>query len=270
MLNNSTMKKFPFLEDEITFKYMDKKHNFSKHIHNDTYMIGTLIKGESTFVIEEKSYAVKENEICIIPPKVVHACTPFESSEEWQFLNFHTSQRFLQDIVNTICGENTNFSFNSYFVEDKELSSYLRNIIYKTLNNEFIDEEDILNFLTMLLKTYATFDKKVKELKKEKFEVLFKYLKNEPYCLTHLDFYKMAEIMNMNPYYFHRTFSKTIGLTPQTFINSLRISKATELLEQYDSLVEVALQSGFYDQAYFTKQFKKYYGVTPTNYKKIS
>ncbi len=269
-MKTSTMKKFSFLEEKIVFKYMDKKHNFSKHIHDDTYMIGTSIKGNSTFVIDDKSYEVKENEICIIPPNIVHACTPFKSSENWQFLNFHTSQNFLQKIANNICDENTNFSFNKYFIKDDELAIYLKNIIYKTLNDEIIYEEDTLNFLTMLLETYGSFDKEIKDTKSEKFEPLFKYLRNESYCLKHLDFYKMAEIMDMNPYYFHRTFSKTIGLTPQTFINSLRISKATKLLEEYDSLAGVALQSGFYDQAYFTKQFKKYYGVTPTNYKKIS
>ena len=266
----SVMKKFSFLDDKLVFKYMDKKHNFSKHIHDNTYMIGISISGDSTFHIEGISYEVNENEICIIPPNIVHSCTPFQSTKDWKFLNFHTSQDFLQKIANTICDENTNFSFQKYFIKDEELSSYLKNIIYATLNEEVIYEEDTLNFLTMLLETYATFDKNIREIKNEKFELLFKYLENENYCLKHLDFYKMAGIMNMNPYYFHRSFSKTIGLTPQTFINSLRVSKARKLLEKYDSLAEVALQSGFYDQAYFTKQFKKYYGVTPKNYKKIS
>jgi len=122
----------------------------------------------------------------------------------------------------------------------------------------------------MLLESHANFSKEIKEVKEERFKPLFDYLKKESYCLKSLDFYKMAEIMDMNPYYFHRTFSKTIGLTPQTFINSLRLSKATELLEDYDSLAQVALQSGFYDQAYFTKQFKKQYGITPKNFRKIS
>lgn len=269
-MKNSVIKKFSFLNEKIVFKYIDKKHNFSKHIHSDTYMIGTCIKGKSKFTIEDKMYEVDENEICIIPPKVVHFCTPFEVNEQWQFLNFHVSKSLLQTITDTFCENETNFSFGKYFFKDDELSLYLKNIIYNTLNDEVIQEEDIFNFLAMLFEGYATFDTILQEIKDEKFEPLFEYFQKESYCLKHLDFYKMAEIMDMNPYYFHRTFSKTIGLTPQTFINSLRLSKATELLEKYDSLAEVALQSGFYDQAYFTKQFKKYYGVTPSNYKKIS
>jgi len=269
-MQTSVIKKFSFLKDNITFKYLDKKHTFPKHMHDDTYMIGTSIKGESSFNIDGKEYEVKENEVCIIPPNIVHACTPIKNDNNWQFLNFHCKESFLQNIANSICGEHTNFSFNKYFVKDKELAIYLENIIHNTLNDEIIYEEDILNFLSMLIETYGVFDKKIKNVKEQKFEPLFEYFKNESYCLKHLDFYKMAEIMDMNPYYFHRTFSKTIGLTPQTFINSLRVSKATEFLEKYDSLAQVALQSGFYDQAYFTKQFKKYYGVTPTNYKKIN
>ena len=79
----------------------------------------------------------------------------------------------------------------------------------------------------------------------------------------------MAEIMNMNPYYFHRIFSKTMGITPQNFINSFRLCNARRLLSSNESLASISQLSGFYDQAYFTKQFKKHFGITPSNYKNL-
>jgi AraC-like DNA-binding protein len=269
-MKTSIVKKFSFLNEKIVFKYIDIKHDFPKHIHDDTFMIGIAIKGKTIFIIENEKYDVHEDQICIIPPKLVHFCTPSKKDNSWKFLNFHISKNFLQNIANNICEDTVDFLFKNYFIKDSELSLYLKNLIYNTLNTERINEEEILNFLTMLLESHANFSKEIKEVKEERFKPLFDYLKKESYCLKSLDFYKMAEIMDMNPYYFHRTFSKTIGLTPQTFINSLRLSKATELLEDYDSLAQVALQSGFYDQAYFTKQFKKQYGITPKNFRKIS
>lgn len=267
-MKNSTMLSFSFLSTAIIFKYMDNKHTFSKHIHKEDFMIGTPIKGISLFTIEDKKYEVNVGEICIIPPNIVHACTPLNTSKEWKFLTFHPSIKLLQNIVNSICLEEVDYTFKNYIFKDIELSNYLQKIITNTLTNEKIQEDDTLNFLNILFSNYAIFNQK-KELKAERFELLFSYLRNEDYCLRNLNFHKMAEIMKMNPYYFHRVFSKTIGLTPQTYINALRLSKATKLLKDYDSLANVAQECGFYDQAYFTKQFKKYYGITPTNYKEI-
>lgn len=267
-MNKSTMKKFSFLDNSIVFKYMNNKHTFSKHIHEDDFMIGTPIKGKSLFIIKNKEYIVDVGDLCIIPSGVVHSCTALDATKEWQFITFHPSVNLLQKISSAI-SQNCSFIFEDYFIKDTNLSNYLQKIISTTLEKEELNEDEILDFLNILFEKYSNFDMKTKEIKKEKFKPLFKYLKEEEYCLKNLDFYKMAEVMNMNPFYFHRLFSKTIGLTPQTYINALRVSKATTLFNTCDSLTSIAQECGFYDQAYFTKQFKKYYGITPTNYKQI-
>ena len=40
------------------------------------------------------------------------------------------------------------------------------------------------------------------------------------------------------------------------------------LLKSSNDIADIALRSGFYDQAHFTKEFKKAYGITPLNYYK--
>ncbi|GAA4278324.1 hybrid sensor histidine kinase/response regulator transcription factor [Aquimarina mytili] len=57
------------------------------------------------------------------------------------------------------------------------------------------------------------------------------------------------------------------NLTPKEFINSIRMKKATELLELGElSISEVAYRVGFKDPKYFSKAFKKYYKKTPSEY----
>jgi AraC-like DNA-binding protein len=267
-MQHSMMKEFSFLKQNIVFKYMNDKHTFNKHIHHDSYMIGTPLLGHSQFIIENKTYEVKPYDLCLIPPSLVHECHPH--TQQWKFVTLHPSSEILQEIANVLCSQNTRFSFNDFFIKDEFLSKELKTIILKTLESELLEEQKVLDFLSLLLEKHAVFNQKTQEEKEEKFEPLFEYLKQEEYCLKHLDFYKMAKVMQMNPHYFHRIFSKTIGITPQNFINALRLRKAKELLENCSSLSQVALESGFYDQAYFTKQFKKHYGITPTKYKKLS
>ncbi len=57
------------------------------------------------------------------------------------------------------------------------------------------------------------------------------------------------------------------NFTPKEFINSIRMKKATELLELGElSVSEVAYRVGFKDPKYFSKAFKKYYKKTPSEY----
>ncbi len=269
MLKNSIMKEITFEEQKLIFKFIHKKHNFAKHIHEDKYMIGVCLHGESYFTMDNQEYKMTKGMICLIPANTVHSCKSFEIEGKWQYLTCFIPKEFFNTVVSSIYESNDDFSFKKYFIEDTKLAEYLEEIIKSTLNSEKVFDDEIISFITLFCEKYISFENKIKTFKNEKFEVLFTYLKEEQYNLKELSFYDMAKVMNMNPYYFHRIFSKSIGLTPQTFINFLRVSKATKLLQNYDSLADVALECGFYDQAHFTKEFKKYHGITPTRYKNI-
>lgn len=57
------------------------------------------------------------------------------------------------------------------------------------------------------------------------------------------------------------------GQTPNDFIQEVRLKKGLELLNKDDSVNQIAFAVGFNDPSYFIKQFRKYYGVTPGQYK---
>ncbi len=268
MFTTSIMKKLSFNEEPLIFKYINKTHNFEKHIHNKNYMIGSFITGKSEFNIKGKQYQAEGDTICIIPPKIVHSCKSFNIKGKWQFLNFFPSINFLNSFASKLYGQELSIYFEANFIKNEFLAKKLKCIISSTLKKEKIPQEELIELLQILITNYAIFNKKVED-KNEKFEKLFNFLKKEEYDLKTLDFTKMANVMEMNPCYFHRLFSKNIGLTPQNFINSLRVLNATKLINNSTSLSEIAQDSGFYDQPYFTRQFKKYHGVTPKNYKKI-
>jgi AraC-like DNA-binding protein len=63
-----------------------------------------------------------------------------------------------------------------------------------------------------------------------------------------------------------RLFQKHIGLTPYAYLTQVRIEKSRRLLRRGESVVQVALEVGFADQAHFTKRFKQITGTTPGLY----
>jgi len=79
----------------------------------------------------------------------------------------------------------------------------------------------------------------------------------------------IAKKINMNSSYLCRMFKNETGKNLVCFINDVRMEKARELLNDPGVMVkEVAVAVGMDDQFYFNKMFKKYYGLSPTEYKK--
>jgi len=82
----------------------------------------------------------------------------------------------------------------------------------------------------------------------------------------------VADIANefgYHPDYLSSLFKKTTNQTLISYINKTRIDISKSLITNYDiSLKEAAYSCGFPDEKYYMKLFKKYEGMTPTQYKK--
>lgn len=70
--------------------------------------------------------------------------------------------------------------------------------------------------------------------------------------------------------YLNRLFKKKNGLPIFSYLNTLRIGKAVELLVSGNTkLFDIARTVGYSDEYYFSKMFKKQLGVSPKNYLKL-
>ncbi len=78
---------------------------------------------------------------------------------------------------------------------------------------------------------------------------------------------KMAEEIGMSRASLHRKLKTITGFPPSEFIRSVRLKHAASLLSsKSDSVSQIGLAVGFEDQSYFSKSFKKQFGVSPSEY----
>ena len=77
----------------------------------------------------------------------------------------------------------------------------------------------------------------------------------------------IAEQFSITPFYLSRLIKKKIGKSFPDLLADYRIRCAKQLLAQGKSVKEVTYEVGFSSQNYFGKTFKKWTGVTPTEYK---
>ncbi|HDR68220.1 MAG TPA: response regulator, partial [Bacteroidaceae bacterium] len=78
---------------------------------------------------------------------------------------------------------------------------------------------------------------------------------------------KLAVEVGMSQSVLYRKLKALTDLSPNDFIKNIRLSRAEELLFKEDlTISEVGYQVGFNDPKYFSRSFKKQFGVTPSDY----
>lgn len=77
----------------------------------------------------------------------------------------------------------------------------------------------------------------------------------------------LAERAGFSPVHFHAKFKTAVGKTLREFVEEERIRRAVELLTSTDkTLTEIAYESGFSSQSYFSYAFKRKMGKAPREY----
>ena len=79
----------------------------------------------------------------------------------------------------------------------------------------------------------------------------------------------IAERFLMSEVYMRKIFKNKYGRSPIEYITFVRLMRARELIGyQFVSLEECAKQSGFSSLQYFSRVFKKEFGITPASYRR--
>jgi AraC-like DNA-binding protein len=80
---------------------------------------------------------------------------------------------------------------------------------------------------------------------------------------------EVAQTVNLSARQLDRKFQETLKMSPRDFIMKLRLKTACqELTQSMTSIMDIALDLGFYDQSSFTLHFRKHMGITPLQYRK--
>ncbi|OGV38834.1 MAG: hypothetical protein A2020_12950 [Lentisphaerae bacterium GWF2_45_14] len=82
---------------------------------------------------------------------------------------------------------------------------------------------------------------------------------------------ELAEKLKVDRATIFRSFKKDYGVSPKDYIDSVRIEKACRLLKQSSSPIkEIAWLAGFSGHDYFSAVFRKKFGISPSEWRKLN
>jgi len=98
--------------------------------------------------------------------------------------------------------------------------------------------------------------------------------KTEDYIEEHLSecitIEALSRHLNISKYYYHRIFTNNNNETIKEFITRIKMERSAIYLvvNQSISITDIALQYGYSDSSAYNKAFKKFFGISPTEYRK--
>lgn len=80
---------------------------------------------------------------------------------------------------------------------------------------------------------------------------------------------EVAKISGVSPFHFHRLFVEEHKCTPHAYLENIRMNHATHIMTLFPnwSLTDVAFDSGYSSPGIFSRAFKNYFGVSPSQYR---
>jgi AraC-like DNA-binding protein len=135
----------------------------------------------------------------------------------------------------------------------------------------FFREEELDNDVSLSRKRNS-FDQENDETEKVAQEVIRYMQVNKPYLEPELTLYQLAAQLSIKPRLLSQAINKQLGQNFYDFINRYRIGEASRLLtnpkDNKITILEVLYDVGFNSKSSFNTLFKKYTGLTPSEFKK--
>ena len=249
--------KHDFTISEITFANIVKAGTGAKvHKNRRSHGLAVFPGGERTFYFEHKKFKVEGNTIVYFPKGsnyTVRDKIPFDCYA----INF--------EMPDGVC-------FEPFLFKVKNIGVYL---------------ESFKQAQRMQARKSTGYTSKIKS---ELYNIIYtmQYEYNLPYATCssiepaidyiHANYYKerinvehLAQMCGISSVHLRNTFIKKFAMSPIKYINTLKMTRAKELLDsQFYAVRQVCYLSGYNDESYFSREFKKTFHVTPGEYTKAS
>ncbi len=242
---------------------------YNAHWH-ERMELSFVRSGSMRLILEDKEYVIPCGSLGIIPPEKTHAAFSGDNGVEYYTIMFHVTsfynscfatEKHLKPIVN----------LRNDFIpmtNDAEIIHTVSSIIKEQLDADEYSSLTIIGriyiLLGLLCRKCLSFETPL-ECQSEDFTIIFDYIANH-----YRNKISSAEISAKFGYceaYFCRRFKAITGLTPMNYINILRLEKAKSLLMNGNTKISfVSAKCGFNSASYFSKLYKKHFGIAPKDY----
>ncbi|MCQ6560805.1 AraC family transcriptional regulator [Paenibacillus mendelii] len=248
-------------------------HQIGPAVH-DYYLVHTVMSGNGTFEIEGKRYDCEQGDTFVIFPEVLftYAADPVcPWTYRWVSFKGHLAQSLLGSMgitpsepvvrlgnLRAVTRLYRRLELTLQSSSYPELADLEANGLLRLLLKEFgADNAEKLAFDT--LEIVPDIERQINQAVRW---LSLKYA--QPVSIEDL-----SRTLGYHRMHLSRMFKRATGLSPMKFLLKVRMERAGELLTESMNLSidQIAASVGYADPLYFSKQFRKWYGCSPSDYR---
>lgn len=252
-------KELTILDNIEVLKVEQQRTDFPEHYH-DTFCISLIEQGLEAIKMGDATILSEKGTISITNPLEIHA-NPIPDKS---IVNSFTTIYISPDIASFFLQKKEVIFSHQQLSKPQSIKHFQK--IVKAISN--IDIKEIEQYLNLLLRDFETKPiQSLDDMKQadRKWRELMLFIDSNLENKVTLDL--LAKFMNMNKFNFAKEFRAKNGLSPINYVMMKKIFKAKDLISKTTKLTQLAYRFEFSDQAHFSKQFKRFVGISPRAYK---
>lgn len=271
-----TDQSMPIIFHKDFFSMESGEDNFSSHWHEKIEFL-YFIKGKAAIQCNSSEFEVEAGDLIVVNSNELHQGHCISEEAEYYCIIIDTSlfQNRLLDIcetkyINPIY--HNRILFKNKIENDIDVGKYItefaREYEAKEIGYEMAIKAYIYQLLTLLLRKHVQLiltpqEYVVRMNNLKRFNKVLEFIEekyNEKITLNQL-----CSLANLSRFHFCRIFKDMTGKAVGEYTNSLRINKAEVMLKEGGkNITEIGMSCGFNDINYFSRVFKKYKRIPPS------
>lgn len=221
-------------------------------------------KGKGVLIADGRKYVLEPNSLCYLPPKLPHEYYP--ERDEWDTCWIVFRGEMLCDIMKNMGFDRERVAIDADLTELEKLYKRLYALAADNPNNS---RKCSLLIYDAVLLAADIFDRKASSDNTGNLMVdrAVRYI-NE-HCFSDISLNELSALSGVSPQYFGRLFKERLNMRPMEYIARIKVSKAKIMLLDSDIPVsEISEKLGYNSPTYFGIVFRKYEGVSPSEFRK--
>ncbi|WP_418040720.1 helix-turn-helix domain-containing protein [Paenibacillus xylanilyticus] len=270
---------FPFY-----IQYGGHEEDTELHQHVDFSELVIVLNGNATHVVHTEEYFIKKGNAFVINGSTPHA---YRDPHDFKICNIMFRPEMLASIGPDLKKSN---GYQALFVLEpyyRNIQSYPGKLALPIPSLEYVEsliavmiEEyhgQLQGYQTMLLSRFTElvvylsrhYDTQEKGMEGNHLMHLANAISYmEDHYLEPLTLEGIASKSNISVRHLNRIFRSYYQMTPIAYMLTLRLERACSLLKHSSlTITQISYECGFNDSNYFTRQFRKAYGVSPKVYR---
>lgn len=224
---------------------------FPRHFH-DYYVLGFVVSGERELLCNGLNLQVFPGNLLIFNPRDNHECVSTPRAPFLHYLGFNILKKRMEEISMELTGESCLPQFKPTVFSDESAGSTFLELhqLIMQRSEELRKGELFYILFSRLFGNYAQTSLRSFPLRSTQIKEACEYLESHASETITLD--DICQRVSVSKSSLIRSFSKQLGLTPHSYLMSIRVKEAQTFLKQGIPPSLAALKSGFADQAHFS------------------